>query len=456
VSVSYRLTRLWRVMLLFTIVAGCSAQDLPMSDFPARRQRLMEQLPNGIVLLHARATVFGEDQVHGFHQDPSFYYFTGLADLVSGILAVDSLGKESWLFVPGKLSGMTDLSTVYVKPGPETEAKTLIEHVVPWDEFTSYLDRRLSHQPSLTIYLDENQFGEEPASNPPGVNPVEGRFLLGKSSLKQRWPNANIQSAAETITGVRIIKSQHEIEVMRRVAEASVTAMRAALGALKPGASQRDVEGKVVSACMSASGEGPSFWPWIMSGPNAVFPRPFDSFGDYRHLNRTMQNGEVVRVDLGCEVDHYNGDVGRTAPVSGQFDAGQRETWELLVSAYKAGLAAIRDGVTRQQVFDAAIARVRELKSTVHTPLGRQAVDYLLGPDATQFWYLHGAGLGIVDGWAPQTLRANMVIDFEPIFSVGGNGFYMEDMILVKQDGAEVLTTGLPYSADEIQRAVRH
>ena len=48
-----------------------------------------------------------------------------------------------------------------------------------------------------------------------------------------------------------------------------------------------------------------------------------------------------------------------------------------------------------------------------------------------------------------------MVVAFEPIFSVDGQGFYLEDMILVTKDGHEILTPGLPYSADEIERAVR-
>ena len=46
-----------------------------------------------------------------------------------------------------------------------------------------------------------------------------------------------------------------------------------------------------------------------------------------------MKAGEVVRVDVGCQVDHYMGDVGRTAPVSGTFTAGQREAWDLFIAS---------------------------------------------------------------------------------------------------------------------------
>ena len=48
-----------------------------------------------------------------------------------------------------------------------------------------------------------------------------------------------------------------------------------------------------------------------------------------------------------------------------------------------------------------------------------------------------------------------MVLDYEPIFAVDGQGFYMEDMILVTATGYEILTKGLPNTAAEIERAMR-
>jgi hypothetical protein len=53
------------------------------------------------------------------------------------------------------------------------------------------------------------------------------------------------------------------------------------------------------------------------------------------------------------------------------------------------------------------------------------------------------------------TLEAGSVIAFEPMFSVGADAYYMEDMILVTASGHEVLTRGLPYTADEIEAVMR-
>ena len=58
-------------------------------------------------------------------------------------------------------------------------------------------------------------------------------------------------------------------------------------------------------------------------------------------------------------------------------------------------------------------------------------------------------------GSALATLAAGMTINFEPIASVDGQGFFLEDMFLIKQDGAELLTPGVPYSAEEIEAMMR-
>ena len=58
-----------------------------------------------------------------------------------------------------------------------------------------------------------------------------------------------------------------------------------------------------------------------------------------------------------------------------------------------------------------------------------------------------------VEGFV-RTLRAGMTIALEPIMSIGGQGYYLEDMFLITKDGAELLTPGLPYTAAEIEKAM--
>ena len=167
-----------------------------------------------------------------------------------------------------------------------------------------------------------------------------------------------------------------------------------------------------------------------------------------------MRAGEIARFDIGCEIDHYMGDVGRTVPVSGAFTAEQSEVIDLLAAAYRAGVATIRDGSTIADVIHASVEEVKRRQSTLRTQLGRDAAATITRPDGIPFWQLHGIGLEAAE-YTPDTLRAGMVIDYEPIFVVAGQGFYMEDMLLVTANGAETLTKGLPMSAREIANAMK-
>lgn len=272
-------------------------------------------------------------------------------------------------------------------------------------------------------------------------------------TLATRYPRVRL-AGAPAITFPRFVKDEAEIAILRRVARSSADALHAGLGALAPGRRQREAEVAVVDACVRSGAESISFWPWVMTGPNSTFAQAAQSLGDSRQLDRQMRGGELARVDVGCALDGYEGDVGRTAPVSGKFDPGQREAWELVVGAYRAGLAMIAPGRAVSDVIGAFRAEIAQRQPALRTAFGRRTAELALAPDGLKDIQLHGVGIEAAESLG-DTLRAGNVLAFEPMLTVDGVGLYLEDMILVTASGAEVLTKGLPYSADEIERAVR-
>ena len=262
-----------------------------------------------------------------------------------------------------------------------------------------------------------------------------------------------VEPALPLLRPLREIKDADEIAILERVGKISGQAMLAGMRAVKPGRRQRLAEAAVVHACIQA-GARQSFWPWTMSGPHAVFTDLFNSFVDADNHDRVMQAGEVVRVDVGCMVDRYQGDVGRTAPVSGRFTPGQRESWDLFIAGYRAGLAGLKDGGKTSDVFRLNLDRIRELAPKLTTTLGRRTAEILLGPGGTVAWQIHGVGLDDAEGM-PEVLKAGMTVAYELMFMVDGFGFYLEDMILIEPNGYRLLTPGLPYTAAEIEAAMR-
>jgi Xaa-Pro aminopeptidase len=434
-----------RLCFAFFLLACSAFAQVTSAEFAARRTRAMDTFGNGLLLVQASNDISLFEP--GFQQRPDFYYFTGLGNTPSAILAIDGPRHESWLFLPHKFSGITALATAQqIAP---TGKITGIEHVVDWDDLTAFLERRLKDAP--VIYTSEYHWaGAETV--PPSLSKDNYPDKLLAYWIKTRWPNATVKSGEGQLDQLRIALSPAEIVISRRVGETSAQALLTAIHAVKPRTMQRTVEAAVVSECFRRGADNIAFWPWAMSGANAAFPKPFEAFVDYRSLNREMRSGELVRLDVGCAIDHYRGDVGRTVPVSRHFDDGQREAWNIFIEAYRAGLAIIKDGVTRDDVFNAWQAVARRHLDTAKTPLAQALIGRMLRKEGTQYWEIHGVGL--VETEPPHVLREGMVFAFEPIVTADERGFYLEDTILITRDGYENLTPGLPYTAEEIERVM--
>lgn len=436
--------------------SASAAQTSPYAKRIAKAYRLL-----GKDLVVIRSAWAPATQIaSAFEQEPNFYYFTGNPRLLGAVLVLDGGARHAEIFLPRLSPAAQQWLEFFAPTQPLPEgadaARLHVDRVSDWSAFTSYVARRLAEDPALTIRVDDGgiasgfmgTLGTPLDSAAALANP----FRLWLRSIQQRWPNAHVASDGALEAAVRSSKDSSEIDVLRRVARISVSAFLQGLGEFSPGRRQRDVEAAVVEACVRL-GDGPSFWPWAMTGPNAAFPVPFTSFTDDKNLDRVMRAGEIARFDIGCAADHYKGDVGRTVPVGGTFSSAQRETVDLLVDAYRAGLGALHDGATIGSVVRASIAAADRRQTSLRTPLARAAAATIVRQGGIPYWQLHGIGMGAAEE-LPDTLRAGMVLDYEPIFVVDGQGFYMEDMVLVTPTGFEILTTGLPYSAAEIEKAM--
>ena len=378
----------------------------------------------------------------GYLQAPDFQYLTGLDDLIGAVLVLDGAGHSSTLFIQPRNPLLTGAA---IAPGAEAAGRLQLQDVRAIDALEPWLRERFSRGPAAVHVAPTD--ARQPVRSP---LPMAGSVLRWQAWLTSLGAT-NVTSAIDVLRPLRDIKDADEVAILRRVGNTSGKAMIAGLQALAPGKWQHETELAVLNACHAAGARGVSFWPWTMSGPNADFRTLWNSFVSYDHVDRQMKAGEVVRVDVGCQVGHYMGDVGRTAPVSGTFTAGQREAWDLFIAGYRAGLARLREGVgARDSVRRSARGNPPAIAPSLSTPEGKHAAEILLGPKGTDAWELHGVGLDDAEG-LPDVLRAGMTVAYELMFTVDGDGFYLEDMIAIKNDGYEMLTPALPYTAREIE-----
>jgi Xaa-Pro aminopeptidase len=421
-------------------VPGISAEE-----YAARRATALKTLSDGVLVLHARSGGKELEQ-WGFIQDPTFQYFSGIMEVPGAVLALDGLDGTSHLFLPpAPTSFGWTVEGLIPEPGSETASRYGIESAQPWADFVPWLRGRV--RAGATIYVDAARRPEARGA-PLDLPPVAGARTLWASALATTFPSARIESAQTAIVEMKAVKSDAEVAILERNARMTVASLLSVAARLEPGVRQRQTEGAMVATCLEIGGQGPSFWPWTMSGPNAHVEQLIESDFHYDQFDRIAQPGELVRVDLGCAGGGYGADVGRTLPASGRFSTGQAEAWNLLIAGYEAGLAAMRDGIPIDAVRAASVEAVRVRQDSMVTTDGRAAADTILS-GGDEVWHIHGVGIESGED-IPPVLRAGMVLAYEPGFSMGPDAYYLEDMILVTADGHHVLSDGLPYTADEI------
>ena len=386
-----------------------------------------------------------EISADGFHQDPYFFYFTGLENTVGAVLAIDGAKGESWLFLPTNPPFRKAGLEPEIQPGAASNSG--FEHVVDWAEIDNVLR---AHSSGRLYYVeDESRFADLPPALLSSKFPDAPTWL---QILLQKWPALEAKESSKELQALMEVQSAAEIASLRSAANATIIALMAGIEAIHPDASQRSVEAVVTKSCWEHGAHGDAFWPWAMSGANAVFPRPFFSMARYDHLDQPMRAGDLVRLDVGCEWNHYGGDLGRTVPVSGHYDDAQRELWNIFVAAYKASAKLLRAGVDTDQVFDAWRKELVSHREGAKGALAQHAIDLWSDRKNVPFWQIHTTNL--VAAYPSEPLRAGVTINYEPIASVDGQGFFLEDMYLITKDGAELLTPGVPYFADAIEAAM--
>jgi Xaa-Pro aminopeptidase len=435
----------------------CMAYCLSISDaFAATKEELQHRRANavkvfhdGILLVHSRSSIGYTDD--SFRQDGNFYYLTGLENTAGAVLALDGASGESWLFLSSDNIFRGLVAASEVSAGPESAKQLGMDHVVSAESLPAFLSERTKQATKLYYEVPRLELPELPSSmmtqQPQSSEPT------WIAVIAERWPLLHPEIANKQLDALRAVQSPSEMQEVRKAANASVSAVIAGMHAIGPGISQRRAELAVDDACWEANAHGVSFYPWVMSGENSILPKPLVSIVQYDQLNTEMKAGDLARLDIGCESNHYGGDLGRTIPVSGHFSIEQRETWNIFVAAYLATAKTLREGVTSERLFATWRAELLKHRETVKTDLARRAIVRWIDKKNVPFWEVHLMNLqaGGVDG----PLQAGATIDFEPIVDVDGQGYYLEDMYLVKKDGAELLTPDVPYTAEDIEATMQ-
>ena len=221
---------------------------------------------------------------------------------------------------------------------------------------------------------------------------------------------------------LRAVKSEEEIASMIAAQRISEQALEEVLQLIKPGMTEREVASELVYRMLRHGGEGNSFDPIVVTGSKTSLPHGVP--GD-----KVIQKGDFVTMDFGCLKNGYCSDMTRTVAVGSATDE-MKKIYSIVLEAQLAGIAAAKAGV-RGKDIDAASRKV--ITDAGYGPYFGHGFGHCLGLD------IHEPPTAGPSGEAP--LPAGSLSSAEPgIYLPGRFGVRIEDVMILREDGAEVIT----------------
>ena len=253
---------------------------------------------------------------------------------------------------------------------------------------------------------------------------VEGDFITHEEygKLQQALPQVDLVSCPELINDLRAVKDAGEIAMIREAVRIADESFNRILQSLQIGQTEEEIAVEMEFNMRRVGASGRSFDFIVASGSRSAMPHGVAS-------PKKLQAGEFLTLDFGAVYQGYCSDITRTLCL-GEPDEQQRAIYNIVLAANRAGIAAVRPGRTGKEV-DAEVRRL--IEEAGYGP----NFGHGLG---------HSVGLAIHEGpnlnsREERVLEPGMTVTVEPgIYIPGWGGVRIEDLVVVTENGCEVLT----------------
>ena len=419
-----------------------------------RRNNLKDLLPeNSVLLIPGADTLYrNADSSFPFRQDSNFYYMSGFCEPASLMAIVSNKdGISSIVFVPPK-DKLKEIWDGY-RAGPIGAVEDFL------------FDKAFDNTHIDTMLPDILHGSEQvlyPIGKKSGFDQKVIDWTTAASSKDRHSKSINIMDASSLIGNIRLIKDDHEIDLIRKACDISAEAHIAAMKAVKEGDSEQNIEGLYIHEFSKRGARYPAYNPIVAGGENACVLH-------YVENNQMLNDSDLLLVDAGCEYEMYAADITRTFPVSGKFSEEQLKVYEIVLEAMNAAIDCVKEGNSvmkpqeiSEKVITEGLVKIGLLegdpeelhKSGAYKDFYMHKIGHWLGLD------VHDAG-DYMEGSDFMKFKPGMITTIEPGIYISssmdvddkwkGIGVRIEDDILVTKDGNENLTKKVPSDPHEIE-----
>ena len=455
--------------------------DFPADEFRARHARVFEQIG-----ANALAAVQGVGQTKGFtypRQHNTFYYLSGI-ETPGAYLLLDGRTKRVTIYLPAR-NRRLEAAEGRVLSAEDAE---LVKRISGVDDVRPVQEMVGSNWPLVAvdgggtaggrggrgrggsgagpniIYAEfspaENQGqsrGELVAAETARINDFwdgagsrQRRFV---ELLRARHPRAEIRHLNPILDGMRSVKSEREIAMIRRASQIAGLGLMEAMRSTEPGVTeyQLDAAARYVFAVNDARLEG--YRSITASGTDNI-----NNMHYFRNTS-TLRDGDLVLMDYAPDYRYYVSDIGRVWPVNGTYNPSQRELLQFVLEFHKAVLSRIRPGVTAAEIHEDVKKAMEPVfaRTTFSKPIYEKAARTLVDTGGGVFSHTVGMAVHDVGGYRNGPLEPGQVFSVDPQMWVREENLYLrfEDTVVVTETGVENFTHFLPMELDDIERLVR-
>ena len=413
--------------------------------FVANRERLTSLMaPNSLAIVNANDICpTNADGTFLLHQNSDLFYLTGINQEETLLLIYPDAHEEKLreiLFVREP----TDRLAIWEGPKLTKERVREISGVrrVEWlSEFRAVFHRLMCE--CEHVYLNSNEHKR-------AVIEVETREARFVKDCQARYPLHQYHRLARLLHPLRVVKSEIELDLIRKACALTEQGLRRVLGFVKPGVSEAEVEAEFAHE-FTRNGGAFAYPPIIASGRNACVLH-------YVENCVVCRAGELLLLDVAASYASYNSDLTRTLPVSGRFTRRQKDVYRAVRRILREATKLMIPGKLPKDWQKETEALTEEellgLGLLKRSDIRRQSPD----DPALKKYFMHGVGhplgLDVHDvGFTTEGMKAGWVMTCEPAIYVKAEGFAvrLENDILITENGPVDLMAAVPIEPEEIE-----
>lgn len=418
---------------------------IPSQLFKANRDRLKSLLPkNSLAVANANDILpTNSDAVLMMQPNSDLFYLSGIEQEESVLLLAPDAFDEKLrevLFVrePSVLLKIWEGH----KLSKEEATKISGIKTVKWlSEFRTVFHQLMCEVEHVFLNTNEHKRA---------VVEVETRDARFVRDCRARYPLHDYQRLARLMHPLRVVKSEHELDLLKEAVSITDKGFRRVCRFVKPGVNECEVEAVFAHEFIKRRGKF-AYNPIIATGENACVLH-------YNENDQTCRKGQLLLLDVAASYANYNADLTRTIPVSGRFSRRQKAVYNAVLRVMRASIAGAVVGklhrdwqkesqmMMNEELLALGLLKKSDIKKqTEEEPACRKYFMHGLG---------HPLGLDVHDvGFGSEPFAPGWVLTVEPGIYVPDEGFAvrLENDIVVGADGPVDLMADIPVETDAIE-----